>query len=213
MIDSIQNLKSFKVAQSRNSNSRSPNQVKQQVAVTFLNVDCIAKRNPKSMCQLKYLFHTAVFREGVTNWDHELWFDKGTLLLDHAQGGVPILHGPIKASGINTVSKDEPGLTLWRSLGSETLHTRFEPTHFTVEITFDQFKSALVLASARMSLSPFSFAKTEDLVRFFGSTWDIPNSWRVLDIVVAQEVHNRNTDVVSSIGGGVKSLSITSHTQ
>lgn len=211
VIDSTQNLASFKVAPSPDSYSRSPNQVKQQVAMTFLNVDCMANRNPKSLCQIKYLLHTAVFREGVTDWSKELWFDKASLLLDPAQGGLPVLHGPIKAAGISTVSKDNPRLSIWKSLGSETLHAKFDPTRFVVEISYDQFRSALMLATARMSASSSFSVGKEDMVRFFGKTWDVPASWRLLDVSVAQEVHNKNSDAASWIGGGVASLSVTSH--
>lgn len=209
VIDSIQNVESFNVPSSADHNSKAPNQVKQQIALTFLNDDCFAKRDSKSLCQLKYLFHTAVFREGVSDWEKELWFDKATLLLDPAQNGIPVLHGPIKAIGVNTLSKDNKTLDVWKSLGSKTLHTEFEPTRFVIEINYGQFISALMLSSARLNNTSANSISKEVMVRAFGKSWDIPASWRLLDISVAQEVHN-NSIKASWIGGGVASLSVTS---
>ncbi|WP_430232158.1 hypothetical protein [Nitrosomonas communis] len=207
VINSTQSLATYKLAPPANNDTGSPNQVKQQFSATFLNVDCIVKQ-ASSPCQLNYLLHTAIIRQGVTNWSNELWFDKATLLLDPAQGHIPVIHGPIKANGIDTLFEDAPELSAWRSLDSNTLHASFSPTQFAVEISYEQFLSALKVAAKKISRS-FNFSEDEEaLVRTFGNSWYMPKSWRLLDISVGQEVHNVNAGAASWIGGSVTEISI-----
>jgi hypothetical protein len=191
----------------RDPGSKAPNQAKQQFAVTIVNGACLAERRPGALCQVKYLLHSAVFREGVKDWQRELWFDKASLLLDPAQGGLAVLHGPIKPAGVETFARDDARVSLWKSAGAATQHEQFEAKSFAVEISFRQFLDGLRIATARMDRrGPRADILDENVRARFGAQWNEPASWQILDLSVAQEVHNKDLDAQAWIGGSVRSL-------
>jgi len=49
---------------------------------------------------------------------------------------------------------------------------------------------------------------TEDVVKVFGSRWDNPLSWAVLQVEVAQEVYNPNSEVEAHIGGSFSEVTV-----
>ena len=99
-------------------------QAKQQMMATFLNRDCMNELTGKP-CQIQYLFNTAIARSGVTDWSAVSWFQNGGVWFDAAQGGIPIVDGPIFASG-KTTADAKSKLPLFVSQGSATqqLHDR-----------------------------------------------------------------------------------------
>lgn len=208
IIEMVQNVATIHVPVGPDPKTKSPNQVKQQFAVTLVNKFCLSHREAGSLCQIKYLFHTAIVREGVTDWNRELWFDKASLLLDPAQGGVPVFHGPIKSAGADTVYRENSAVPLWTSQGSPTLHRAFEPTDFRVQISIRQLLDATRIAAARMKRVKYEAVSSQDIADIFGDKWNDQDEWFLLDLNFAQEVHNTDLRQEAWIGGGVKSISI-----
>ena len=116
---------------------------------TFLNTTCL--RNVSGQpCQVQYLFNTAIARSGVSNWSQVSWFKNGDVWFDPAQGGIPIVDGPIYASGqMTTDSKTR--LPLFVSQGSATQHAAFSGRTFDVTISFDQLVAEMVAADVMLA--------------------------------------------------------------
>jgi hypothetical protein len=183
-------------------------QVKQQLTITLINRDCRrAFVELGELCQLQYLFTVAIFRRGVDDWSKVDWFRVGHVWTDPAQGGIPVVDGPIEADGAS--AKESTGkFDLYSSGGAPTGHEPFKNRRFEIHLGIRQLCNALRLVAAkRLSKAPVEIS-TEEIARIFGSRWDNPLSWAVLQIEVAQEVYNPGSDVEAHIGGSFTKVAI-----
>lgn len=179
-------------------------QAKQQMMATFLNTTCIRTMSGQP-CQVQYLFNTAIARSGVSDWSQVGWFKNGDVWFDPAQGGIPIVDGPIYPSG--TVTTDAMSrLPLFVSQGSATQHQAFSNRTFDVTIGFEQLQNVLRIVTARkLSIEPA--AVTDDqIASVWGAAWNDRNAWVLLAGHVGQEVYNPSSAHQVQIGGGFKSL-------
>lgn len=183
-----------------------PIQVKQQVIVAFINPTCFreGKDRKKSMCQVQYLFNVAVLRAGVSDWSKVGWFKDAGVFFDPAQGGMPVVHGPLGRNG--ETSRDHKwDLDLYTSLGAPSQHSVFNDETFHARISFKQLKNTLRLVAAESLKKPAGDVGSGDLSSVFGPKWDDPNEWALLSANVSQEVFNPYSEA-AFIGGSVKGL-------
>ncbi len=179
-------------------------QVKQQMMATFLNRSCM-KETSGQPCQIQYLFNTAIARSGVSDWSQVSWFKNGDVWFDPAQGGIPIVDGPIYASGTITADS-KTKLPLFVSQGSATQHQAFSGRTFDVTIGFDQLANVLRIVAARQLGVDMSTLTEGQLAKVWGSGWNRRDDWVLLSGHVGQEVYNPDSDHRVQIGGGFKSL-------
>ncbi|MEK8031054.1 hypothetical protein AACH06_09525 [Ideonella sp. DXS29W] len=180
-------------------------QVKQQMMATFLNRSCM-KETAGMPCQIQYLFNTAIARSGVSDWSQVAWFKNGDVWFDPAQGGIPIVDGPIYTSGTMTVDS-KTRLPLFVSQGSATQHVAFSNRVFDVTIDFSQLMNVLRIVAARKLGVDLSSVTDEQLTSVWGSGWNHREDWVLLSGHVGQEVYNPNNgDRRVQIGGGFRSL-------
>lgn len=181
-------------------------QAKQQMMATFLNTTCIRTLTGQP-CQVQYLFNTAIARSGVSDWSQVSWFKNGDVWFDPVQGNIPIVDGPIYASGqMTTDSKTR--LPLFVSQGSATQHQAFAGRTFDVTISFDQLQNVLrIVAASRLSVDRASLSDAQ-IASVWGSAWNDRNAWVLLTGHVGQEVYNPSSTHKVQIGGGFKSLYI-----
>jgi hypothetical protein len=185
-------------------------QAKQQMTFTVINRDCFRTiGGPGRLCQVQYLLNTAVYRAGVTDWDAEKWFKDATVWFDPAQGGMPIVHGPVPASG-QTARDAASRVDLYTSLGAPTQHREFDRQLFSVRVAFSQLKNALRVATAARLKRPVSEIGDVDLRSEFGARWNDPAEWSLLSVDCSQEVHNPTRERRAFIGGHVTELSLGS---
>ncbi len=188
--------------------SREPVQAKQQMTFTVINRACFrAIGGPGKLCQVQYLMNTAVYRAGVANWDSEKWFKDATVWFDPAQGGMPIVHGPVPANG-QTARDAASRVDLYKSLGEPSQHGEFDDKAFAVSVTFAQLKNALRVATAARLKRPVPEIGDAALSAEFGARWSDPNEWALLSIDFSQEVHNPSRDRRAFIGGNLTELSV-----
>ncbi|HJV61818.1 MAG TPA: hypothetical protein VJ743_12795 [Albitalea sp.] len=179
-------------------------QAKQQMMATFLNTTCIRTLTGQP-CQLQYLFNTAIARSGVSDWSQVSWFKDGDVWFDPAQGGIPIVDGPIYASGqMTTDSKTR--LPLFVSQGSATQHQAFAGRTFDVTISFEQLQNVLRIVTARQLSVDLASVSEAQIASVWGSAWNDRNAWVLLAGHVGQEVYNPSSAYKVQIGGGFKSL-------
>jgi hypothetical protein len=179
-------------------------QAKQQMMATFLNTACQRALSGQP-CQVQYLFNTAIARSGVSDWSQVSWFKNGDVWFDPAQGGIPIVDGPVHASGqMTTDSKTR--LPLFVSQGSATQHAAFSGRAFDVTIGFDQLQNVLrIVASRKLGVELANLTEAQ-IAQVWGSAWNDRNAWVTLSGHVGQEVYNPSADHRVQIGGGFKSL-------
>jgi hypothetical protein len=181
-------------------------QGKQQMMATFINSDCAAKLlNTGKPCQIQYLFNTAIVRSGVSDWSRVSWFQQGGVWFDPAQGGIPIVDGPIKRA--DEVTLDEAtGLGLFTSQGSASQHDSFKSRTFDVTIDFAQLMNA-VRATVALSLQvDVSKVSDSDVAAMWGRAWNDRDSWVLLSSFVGQEVYNPDAARRVQIAGGFRDL-------
>ena len=183
-------------------------QAKQQVSVSFINTQCMAEGTTGGRtCQLTYLFNTAVYRLGVEDWSSVSWFQNGKVWFDPAQGGVPIVDTPVKASGV-TITDGDSGLALYTSKGAASQHASFSDTTFDMRISFTQLQNVLRIVSGRKAgVAPESVTDAQ-LVQDWGSAWNQRAAWKLLSGTLGQEIRNPQSDRKAVIGGSVKQLYI-----
>jgi hypothetical protein len=181
-------------------------QGKQQMMATFINSECAAKLlNTGKPCQIQYLFNTAIVRSGVADWSTVSWFQQGGVWFDPAQGGIPIVDGPIKRSDEVTLD-DATGLGLFTSQGSASQHDSFKSRTFDVTIDFAQLINAVratVALSLRVDVSKIT---DSDVAAMWGSAWNDRQSWVLLASFVGQEVYNPDAKRRVQIAGGFRDL-------
>lgn len=186
-------------------------QAKQELTLGFINTECMRNRPKRAVCQMKVLFNLAIARSGVTDWSREKWFYDGKVLIDRAQGGIPVIFGPVMKAGDSTYSRNtsaEPELSLWTSLGASTQFSGFQDRKFVVEISFQQFKNGLRFAVSKLLRENVLEVTASDLAERFGERWDSPIAWKLVTLALGQEVHNPNPESRAYIGGGLKELSL-----
>lgn len=179
-------------------------QAKQQMMASFLNTTC-RRTMTGQPCQVQYLFNTAIARSGVSDWGTVSWFQHGDVWFDPAQGGIPIVDGPIYASGKAT-TESQTGLPLFASQGSATQHRAFAGRTFDVTIGFEQLQSVLRIVTARKLSVDVAAVTDEQVAGVWGSAWNDRNAWVLLSGHVGQEVYNPDSGRKVQIGGGFKSL-------
>lgn len=203
-----QSVESVSVGDALLGQSAEPIQAKQQFIVAFINLECFRSSGAvKRLCQVQYLFNVAVFRLGIVNWETVKWFRDAGIFADPAQGGMPVVHGPLGQNGAASVD-DSSRLELYTSRGESSHHDTFKDKSFIVHVSFAQFKNALRAITARQLKQPISSITTADLVSIFSESWDDPNQWAVLSVNVSQEVHNPVDGQRAYIGGAVREISI-----
>jgi len=175
-------------------------QAKQQIIVALANTECLAQREMAragaNRCMLQYLFNVAIARSGVGDWSAQRWFTRADVLRDAAQGGMPVVNGPVPARGHAVVNAR--GQPMYRSRGDATAHGpgARRPLDIALEVTFDEFRSALamIVASPPGHGKAAGAAAPDDLApalrERFGPTWARPEAWALVAVTVAQEVHN-----------------------
>lgn len=183
-----------------------PIQAKQQISVSFLNTACMASGASSSRpCQVNYMFNTAVYRAGVSDWSTVAWFQNGKIWFDPAQGGTPIVELPVKAAG-QVVKDNTYSLPLYVSRGAATQHTSFSGSTFDMRISFDQLQNALRIVTARsLNVKPAQVTDT-DMAAQWGAQWNDRQSWVLLSSLVGQEVHNPISGRRAVIGGNLRQL-------
>lgn len=80
------------------------------------------------------------------------------------------------------------------------------------EIAFPEFFNGLRVIAARTLAIPPARVGVQQLARLFGSAWNDPRGWRLLDVNVGQEVHNENDSQETYIGGAVTQLEVSATT-
>ncbi len=189
-----------------NGGTPGANQVKQQIAVSFINTECARTgSSPQRPCQLQYLFNTAIYRTDVTDWSTQAWFRGGNVWFDPAQGGIPIVDGPVPAAGVTMTSMQE-GTPLFTSQGGATHHDAFAGENFDLRISFDQLQSVLRLVVARQQGISTSAVSDAQMVATWGTRWNDPAAWALLTADVGQEVYNPYADRSAYIGGSFSRL-------
>jgi hypothetical protein len=207
LIESTQSVASAAVAASPRGVRAA--QVKQQYAASFINPVCQRTVSEKKFCQIRYLFHTALIRGGRVIWQDQAWANHAQLLFDPTQGGMPIFYGPLKQEGQVTTAGT---IDLWRSRGDATQHAPFRSKKFTAEINFPEFVNGLRVIAARTLAIPAVHVDEQQLARLFGSAWNDPSGWRLLDVNAGQEVHNEDIHQEAYIGGAITRLEVRAST-
>ena len=179
-------------------------QAKQQMMASFLNTTCIRTLKGQP-CQVQYLFNTAIARSGVKDWSQVSWFKNGDVWFDPAQGGIPIVDGPIHDSGQITLDS-KTRLPLFVSQGSATQHAAFSGRTFDVTIGFDQLRNVLRIVAARKLGIELANVGDAQLAQVWGSAWNDRKAWVLLSGHVGQEVYNPSAEHKVQIGGGFRSL-------
>lgn len=182
----------------------STRQAKQQLIATFINPTCRNELATQGkLCQIQYLFNTAIYRSGVSDWSRETWFNNPRLLNDPGQGGMPVFGGPVPDAG--TLATDAgSGLALYRSQGEPTQHGRFLDKTFDVTIGFDQLGNALRLVVANLQALPPAQVTDAMLAAHWGSAWSRPDAWVLLSVQLGQEVYNPEPDLRVEIAGAAR---------
>ncbi|MBQ0959946.1 hypothetical protein KAK06_13415 [Ideonella sp. 4Y11] len=182
-------------------------QAKQQISTSFINTQCMAEGySAKRPCQLQYLFNTAIYRYGVSDWSSVGWFQEGGVWFDPMQGGVPVIDGPVKASG-QTVVDASSGLALFSSKGDATQHGSFNGKTFDLRISFTQLQNVLRVISGRKAGVAPADVTDEQLVADWGTRWNDPSAWALLNSAIGQEIYNPESEQRAvSIGGNLKQL-------
>jgi hypothetical protein len=171
---------------------------------TFLNNTC-ARTVSGQPCQVQYLFNTAIARSGVSDWSQVSWFKNGDVWFDPAQGGIPIVDGPIFASGQLTMDS-RTRLPLFVSQGSATQHGSFSGRTFDVTISFEQLQNVLrIVAASRLGVELAALTDAQ-VAMVWGAAWNSREAWTVLSGDVGQEVYNPDSAYKVQIGGGFRSL-------
>jgi hypothetical protein len=198
-IQSKQSISSYAI----NATGGATVQVKQQMMATFLNVNC-AKTMSGKPCHIQYLLNTAVMRSGVSDWSKVAWFQDASLDFDPAQGGIPVIGGPIKTPGI-TANDLETGLPLYTSQGSSTQHETFTDRTFDVTISFEQLLNVVKMATAKSNGIDVSAVTESQITAMWGTGWSDRTTWVFLTGDVAQEIYNPGSGKVE-IGGSFRNI-------
>jgi len=181
-------------------------QAKQQMMATYLNTACMKELHSSGKpCQVQYLMNTAIVRSGVTDWGQVPWFQNGGLVFDAAQGGIPVIDGPLKVNG--TVTLDQAtGLSLFTSQGTPTQHAPFAALPFDATISFGQLLNALRMTAAKANQTAIGNVTDGQIAALWGSGWNDRSKWVLLSSEIGQEVYNPRDVQKVEIAGGFTSF-------
>jgi hypothetical protein len=188
-------------------NSPPKTQAKQQLTISFVNNVCLqTNKDSATKCHLQILLNTSIERQGLQDWRDNPRFTKSSVLFDKAQGGIPVLRGLFGHKGVATKlhQKGGEGVVTWVSEGDATFNGAQGEGDFALTMTFEQFKNVLLHIASLVSESQ----DKRGIVNVYGKNWDDPDSWSVLTVKFAQEVHNVDLNKPSLIKGYMKSLII-----
>jgi hypothetical protein len=208
-IQTTQTMATASVAPTDDNSATIVSQVKQQLTVTFINGACreVLLKSGES-CQIQYLFTLGIERSGVKDWNKVDWFQVARLLIDPAQGNMPVIDAPVGQKGEITLDTTR-NFELFISGGEPTGHTTFKNRRFDISLNFHQFENALRIAVAgRLKMVP-TLVTPDDIRRFFGPRWDDMLSWALLSVEVGQEVYNSSSDLEAHIGGSFSEIAIS----
>jgi hypothetical protein len=175
-----------------------PNQAKQQFAVSFVNLAC-HKQDAGAKCEVRLMFDISLIRKPGADWSAMKWSQHARVLFDRAQGGLPVIEGPLGTSGDLTSPGGPRQAGLWRSNGAPTSHASFARQHFAAQMTFAQFTAALNLVAQRGHQQPATL---------FGASWNDPQAWAITALNVAQEVHSVSPSKPVFIAGTISAIQI-----
>jgi hypothetical protein len=198
-IRTVQSVATIQLGDARSE----PAQLVQHFTLALSNRQCHADAG--HLCRMKYLFNLALYRGGITDWSRVGWFRNAKLMRDPAQSNMPILHGPVGASGEIT-HEHTSGIELWRSQGAPSQHDTFSQRAFDVRIPFADFVNGLkvIVANGR----PPSSVTPAQIAAEFGPAWNDPQSWVLETVLAAQEIHNPSAAREAAIGGSVTAIEI-----
>jgi hypothetical protein len=204
----VQSVPAVSMGSGERGKSKSPTQAKQQTMAAFINRACFeAQHGKRGLCQLQYLFNTALYRAEPTDWNAPKWSKNGDLLIDPGQKGMPVIHGLLGRRG-ESMTEASSGMPLFTSQGEPTQHEAFRDKEFRVEVSFAQLKNALRLIAARTLHKEPAEVADADVASLIGPSWNDPNEWALISLAVAQEVHNPHDESTVYIGGSFKELDI-----
>lgn len=186
-------------------------QVKQQVAVEFINTECQRSGSGASgPCFVQYLFNTATYRAGVSDWASHTPPEIGWVWFDADQGQAPIIEGHLPTAGL-VVRESGSALPLFTSQGHPTQHGAFTRLGFDVRISFEQLANALRLVTARQLGIANGSVRDDQLVAMWGARWNDPSVWTLVHAGVGQEVYNNaHAQRRAWIGGALHKLYVGS---
>ena len=183
-------------------------QVQQTLGLALINTGCIdARIDADHQCQLQYQFLIAVARAGVSDWSKEDWL-KPTLLLDPGQGNIPVLSSALPAAGTEA-AEPETGLPLFTSTGAPTMHSAGSMLGFGASINMTQLANLLRIVASRGLHKPVSAVSEVDLSRSWGSRWDDPSAWTLLETRVGQEIYDPQAKYRAVIGGSFTDITVS----
>lgn len=178
-------------------------QAKQQISATFLNRTCM-KEIEGRLCQVDYLFNTSIVRSGVSDWNKVRWFQTGNIWFDPAQGGIPIIDGPLLNNGVST-NDEGTGVSLFTSQGAASQHATFQNQVFDATVSFEQLCNALRVIAGRKLNMNWAQVTDAQMAQVWGSAWNQREEWVFVSGIIGQEVYNPTEQRVQ-IDGSFKSL-------
>lgn len=209
VFSSRQSVVRAEVPGSRGTAAADGTQAKQQMIFTLINRSCFKtlSGNGGKLCQIQYLLNLAIYRTGVDDWSRVDWFRDAGVLFDPAQGGVPIVHGPLPARGVSAFDA-RSGLPLYTSEGEPTQHGEFRDKRFAIRVSFTHLKNALRAAVAGRTKGTSAQVSPAQVAAEFGPRWDDPEEWSLLSVNIGQEVYNRSRERRAFIAGNFRDLAI-----
>ncbi len=153
------------------------------------------------------MFDIDLVREPGLDWATQSWASYARLMFDPAQGGLPVIEGPLLEAGEPTTTPGPQGVALWRSQGAPTQHGTFGGHRFEARISFRQLMAGLRLVAQRAT-GQQGPVDQDTMSRLFGPRWNSPQDWTIIGLNVGQEVHGAGGQSVGFIGGAVEHLSV-----
>ena len=134
---------------------------------------------------------------------------------DPSQSGDMFVTGLIGSAGQTTGAYDGMGqyFPLWTSWATPTQYSVWSgQKKFQVEVSFNQFMSAIKLAVAqKLQKSNANAVTDQEIARFFGSNFRMPSNWVLAQAAIGQEVFNPIWNSSRAyIGGNMTQLQVLS---
>jgi hypothetical protein len=165
-------------------------QTKQLMTIYLLNTQCAP--SPTRPCQIYYQFAQVLAESDVPDWAHPpSCFQVPSFFLDSTQGNLPIVDIALIPQAGEIVTDGNPAFPVFTSRGQPTQHAGFAPMQFDIEIDFSQFENALRIASSlTLHLPVGSGTACPQCEQVFGSSWNDPGSWALLQLASHQEIYD-----------------------
>lgn len=145
-----------------------------------------------------------IVRSGVTDWGKVRWFQTGNIWFDPAQGGIPIIDGPLFNNGVST-NDEGTGVSLFTSQGAASQHAAFQNRVFDATVSFEQLCNALRVIAGRKLNVNWAQVTDAQMAQVWGSAWNQREEWVFVSGIIGQEVYNPTEQRVQ-IDGSFKSL-------